>query len=241
MKLVLFLVLLTSCLCFNSRMTEDTDGIYTFSSPAYYSYSPVYYSYVPASYYYSYDPYFGYYGSSYYLDYTYVVYPFYYRGTAPNTNDKKAEKKESTTAEMKSELKNLKKEIWGKDSFDTTELRKNNRAYDSRWLIAQLKITRALELEDNLKKMKKENPKRVDDELDEDEELRKKKKKMEESEDADKKKKKKREDEDEDEDKKRRRWNHLKMPTRKRKRREKTKTKMKTRKKRREKTKTRKK
>merc|ERR1711934_456972 len=80
----------------------------------------------------------------------------------------------------KSELKNLKKEIWGKDSFDTTELRKNNRAYDSRWLIAQLKITRALELEDNLKK----------------------KKKMEESEDADKKKKKKREDEDEDEDKK---------------------------------------
>merc|ERR1719353_1083536 len=118
---------------------------------------------------------------------------------------KKLRKKESTTAEMKSELKNLKKEIWGKDSFDTTELRKNNRAYDSRWLIAQLKITRALELEDNLKKMKKENPKRVDDELDEDEELRKKKrenedededkkkkKKMESSEDADKKKKKKR-------------------------------------------------
>merc|ERR1711934_188555 len=204
-KLVLFLVLLTSCLCFNSRMTEDTDGIYTFSSPAYYSYSPVYYSYVPASYYYSYDPYFGYYGSSYYLDYTYVVYPFYYRGTAPNTNDKKAEKKESTTAEMKSELKNLKKEIWGKDSFDTTELRKNNRAYDSRWLIAQLKITRALELEDNLKKMKKENPKRVDDELDEDEELRKKKKKMEESKKAEKKKKKKKKKKDADKKKKKKR------------------------------------
>ena len=42
------------------------------------------------------------------------------------------EKKESTKEEMKSELKNLKKEIWGNDKFDTTastfveETRKSN-------------------------------------------------------------------------------------------------------------------
>ena len=145
---------MTSLCCLTLKNKETTEEeIYTFSSPAYYGYSPVYYSYLPASHYYQYDPYFGYYGSSYYQDYTYVNYPFYYRGAAPtNKNDKKPEKKESTKEEMSAELKNLKKEIWANEKFDTTDIRKKNKAYDSRWLVAQLKISRALELEDNMKK-----------------------------------------------------------------------------------------
>merc|ERR1711957_653401 len=161
-------------------------------SPAYYGYSPVYYSYLPASHYYQYDPYFGYYGSSYYQDYTYVNYPFYYRGAAPtNKNDKKPEKKES----------------WANEKFDTTDIRKKNKAYDSRWLVAQLKISRALELEDNMKK----GGKKSRDEDSSDEEMRKKKnakktKSSEEEEAEDKKKNakktKKSSEEEEAEDKK---------------------------------------
>ena len=158
MKLLILAILFTSIFALNSSIksrleSEDQDVFYTFSSPAYYSASPVFYSYTPASYYYSYDPFFGYYGSSYYTDYTYVVYPFYYRGAAPSKTANTKEKKEATKDDLQSELTNLKKEIWSNENFDTSEIRKSNKAYDSRWLIAQLKITRALELEDNLKKI----------------------------------------------------------------------------------------
>lgn len=163
MKLIILVILFTSIFCLNSNNQENIEAgdiVYTFSSPAFYTYSPVYYSYTPASYYYTYDPFFGYYGSSYYLDYTYVVYPFYYRGEAPsNKVVANKEKRTASKEEMEKELKNLKKEIWGNDKFNTTEIRKNNKAYDSRWLIAQLKITRALEIEDSLKKQGTDNNK----------------------------------------------------------------------------------
>lgn len=48
------------------------------------------------------------------------------------------------------ELKKLKNEIWGDENYDTTDMRQNNSVYDARWLVAQLKITRVLELEDYL-------------------------------------------------------------------------------------------
>ena len=183
MKLIILAILCTSIFALNSHNqgrleSEDQDVFYTFSSPANYSASPVSYSYVPATYYYTYDPFFGYYGSSYYVDYTYVVYPFYYRGEAPSksaTNTK--EKKEATRDDIQSELSNLKKEIWGNENFDTVEIRTNKKAYDSRWLIAQLKITRALELEDNLKKITKKREAETENnnevELETDEEMRK--------------------------------------------------------------------
>merc|ERR1712032_701541 len=43
---------------------------------------------------------------------------------------KKTEKKASTSAEMTAELKNLKKEIWANEKFDTPDIRKKNKAYD---------------------------------------------------------------------------------------------------------------
>ncbi len=155
MKLIILALLIASAYTLNytnnsNAQSEETEVVYTFSSPTYYSYTPVYYSYVPATYYYNYDPFYGYYGSSYYSDFTYVVYPFYYRGETGSSTSSKG-KKEATKEDMNSEMKNLKKEIWGKENFDTSEIRISNKAYDSRWLIAQLKISRALELEDNLR------------------------------------------------------------------------------------------
>ena len=74
MKFIVIAILIATCMSMHlnnhvSIESGESDVVYTFSSPSYYSYSPVTYSYVPATSYYTYDPFYGYYGSSYYLDY----------------------------------------------------------------------------------------------------------------------------------------------------------------------------
>ncbi len=72
---------------------------------------------------------------------------------APEEKNKANATPEKVSVEdLKLTLKKLKQEIWDKEDYDTNEVR--NKAYDQKWLLAQLKISRTLELEDFLKSNK---------------------------------------------------------------------------------------
>ena len=114
----------------------------------YWEYDPIYYSDTPYSIYddcsLSYDP----------------IYCAYYRKNqlkAGNNlkSDKKNERTALKTEDMEKQIKSLKKEIFGKENYSTKELRKNKKAYDPRWLVAQLKVARLLFLEDEINKNRK--------------------------------------------------------------------------------------
>jgi len=107
--------------------------------PVYYTETPVFYSYSPLTYYY--------WDNWYYPDYWLV-----YRNEA--SSRKSNGEKKFNVQQATEELSSLKKEIWGKSGFNTEELRKSNKAYDPKWLMAQLKIARALNLEDTLRNKK---------------------------------------------------------------------------------------
>jgi hypothetical protein len=98
--------------------------------PYYYSVSPLVYSDV-----YSYT----------YVDYFYSDF-FIFRSESGAPVKQKFNKEKAAK-----ELSSLKKEIWGTESFNTAEVRKTQKVYDPRWLLAQLKISKALTLEDAIK------------------------------------------------------------------------------------------
>ncbi len=117
----------------------------TAESQQWYYYTPYYYTYPVYSWSYSYWP------SYYYIWRT---------GEDNNEVERKDEKQQKfDPVKANEELVKLKKEIWGKEDFSTEEIRKEKKAYDPRWLIAQLKISRALELEDMIKNPPKEEKK----------------------------------------------------------------------------------
>jgi hypothetical protein len=112
-------------------------------------------------------PYSSYYYWDYWYDYTYwwpgVYYSwdwYSYWRKAPDARKsettEKTFKKTFNEDEAKKQLSELKKEIWGKEEFSTEEIRKSKKAYDAKWLLAQLKIARTLELEDMIKNPPKE-------------------------------------------------------------------------------------
>merc|ERR1712032_64643 len=119
--------------------SQNTDFYYVFDD-WYYAYSPVYYTYTPTSYYYLCE--WWWFPSA--CNTTYVVF---------RANQLK--QGESLNASNKIEIKELRKEIYGNENFSTREIRMNSRAYDPRWLLAQLKISRILFLEDEVAKNKK--------------------------------------------------------------------------------------
>ncbi len=127
------------------------------------NYNPYSMNYNP--YYSSYSPY-----SSYSSSYS-PYYVFGYRRGPPQEQDKQMApqgqappqmRNPPSTPQLKEQLKTLKTEIWGNPDFSTEEIRKDNKAYDIKWLIAQLKITRALELEDTIANKQKEREEGVD-------------------------------------------------------------------------------
>ena len=144
MKLAILLVLTLQVLSLRLRdrktqLSSENSVVYlsSYVDPIYYSYTPIYYTYYSSPYYY------------YYYEPSSYVYPSstiftYFRKGEPE------QKKEKSPEEIKEEIAKLKKEVWGKSDFETDTIRKNGKAYDSRWLLAQLKITRVLELEDLL-------------------------------------------------------------------------------------------
>ena len=146
MKFVLLFLAISQI--FAMRVSPAADSLAT--SPAartensWYVFDPVWYTYDPIFYAYTSDVY--YYWDSYY-------YPSYWTvwrqdGTAPAVNAQK--EKVFKQEDAQKELSSLKKEIWGKEDFNTENVRKN-KIYDPRWLMAQLKIARAVNLEDMLK------------------------------------------------------------------------------------------
>jgi len=151
MKIAILIIVCSQIFALNSNKvdavrTENKGFYYSYSDPVYNSYTPVYYTYTPSSYYYTSDPNSSvYYGSTAYpTTYSYTSYPYYWRKGDDNKNAPNHD-------EIEKELHSLKKEIWGNENYNTDQTRKDGKAYDSRWLIAQLKISRALELEDLIK------------------------------------------------------------------------------------------
>jgi len=116
--------------------------------PVFYSVSPIYYTLFPNNYV------FDYYSSS-------ISYCLAFRKDqeAENVSPTKVTKEEALK-----EISLLKKEISGNDNFNTDEIRKTNKAYDPRWLVGQLRISRLLSMEDMIKNTKT----RLDDNVDDD-------------------------------------------------------------------------
>merc|ERR1712151_83153 len=166
MKYILLFVLISNLYCSNLKAlakfhakeleallstSQNTDFYYVFDD-WYYAYSPVYYTYTPTSYYYLCE--WWWFPSA--CDTTYVVFRQNQLKSGDNLSpSNKIERRELKTEDAEKQVRTLKKEIFGKEEFSTKDLRKNNKAYDPRWLLAQLKIARLLFLEDELAKNKK--------------------------------------------------------------------------------------
>jgi hypothetical protein len=115
---------------------------YAFDS-IYYDYNPVFYDYDPLVY------------SSYEFSDLYLPSEFDYDMRKKGTKEENVKKvKKMNVDELKNELTKLKTEIWGKENFSTKDIRSNKKAFDARWIMAQLKISRVLVLEDTMKNMK---------------------------------------------------------------------------------------
>jgi len=135
---------------------------YTYSwNPVYYN--PGYYSgwayddfyYYP---YYDYYPYDFYYGGFY--DYGWDAgfggfdYGFDYGFGDFFRKNKKNMKKKSDNERLdnaKSRLEKIKKVTFNDKSYDTSKIREENKAYSTKWLLEQLRVSRILELEDLIK------------------------------------------------------------------------------------------
>lgn len=149
----LLLLLIASSLCQNktngTEHNQTNATVTTIKEETYYVFEPFWY-YVEPVYY---DPVVSY---ETYLEPLYVeesiepLYDIYFRKQEEKTNIKQPK-----TEDLKKELKELKKTVFGNEKFNTTQLRKSKKIYDSKWLLAQLKISKILALEDSLKKGKK--------------------------------------------------------------------------------------
>ena len=130
----------SQCPLYYSSYTDST------LSPVYYSDSPIYYTYFSSPYYY------------YFIDPSYVI-----PTKTVSTNYRKEDgtrKAKPSSDDLMQELRELKKEIWGREEWSTEDIRDSGKVYDARWLLAQLKITRVVELEDMLNiKYNQENEK----------------------------------------------------------------------------------
>ena len=130
----------SQCPLYYSSYTDST------LSPVYYSDSPIYYTYFSSPYYH------------YFIDPSYVI-----PTKTVSTNYRKEDgtrKAKPSSDDLMQELRELKKEIWGREEWSTEDIRDSGKVYDARWLLAQLKITRVVELEDMLNiKYNQENEK----------------------------------------------------------------------------------
>ncbi len=129
--------------------------------PVYYSCSPMYYTYYSS-------PIYAYYTQKSTCsqpsnqNYLYV----FYRTNKENGEEGNAKPiKDMSVDELKKEVEEMKKAIWGNPEFDTSELRKENKVYDPKWLLAQMKITRVAELEDFIE-LKEKNETQVNNRKD---------------------------------------------------------------------------
>lgn len=74
---------------------------------------------------------------------------YWYWRTGEKKKDIKS-KRELTIKEAQNELKSLLKKFYGDENYSIDKVREN-KVYDTKWLIKQFKISRVLEIEDRLK------------------------------------------------------------------------------------------
>ncbi len=184
MKIIILSVLLASVFTISMKRVKTRGFNYSFSDPSFYSYTPVSYTYTPSSYYYPsemYSPSSYSYNAPYYSNAYQYSNPWSYnpdqsygmgyrRNPEPQPQPQMQENSPQnhprfgTTVELEDQLRVMKSEIWGTPEFSTEEIRNNQKAYDVKWLLAQLKISKALELEDmiaNQKKAREEGSDRI--------------------------------------------------------------------------------
>lgn len=148
MKLFIYSFLLIHIFSLNLRHQLNLQNEYYSETydyvvdPIYYSCSPMYYTYYTSPIYYYYQT------DSYTVPTTYIFYR--QNGNQTQNSTKAIPLRKKSIDELKEELENLKKTIWGDPNYKTDELRKNGKVYDAKWLLAQMKITRVVELEDFL-------------------------------------------------------------------------------------------
>lgn len=154
MKIIIITLLLSSIFCFNqTNGTNVTEANTTNVTVTYYE-EPVY---VVDEYYWTSDPVEYVYVTELepafdYISYTYEpYYDLYYRRQDSKENPKKEMKKE----DIEKQLKSLKKEIFGNETASTDKIRKEKKALNPKWLLAQMKISKVLFLEDEIKKKMK--------------------------------------------------------------------------------------
>ena len=148
MKFITFALLIFNVYTIKLKSQSSLNTEYYWITPEYID--PVYYSCTPI--------YYSYYSSPIYFlnqeppkpETTYI---FYRKGE--NKENLKSPLQKKSIDELKKELSDLKKFIWGDPQFDTSKLRKESKIYDAKWLLAQMKITRVAELEDILSTEKK--------------------------------------------------------------------------------------
>lgn len=153
--IALSLILLSSILSVEpaknaTNTTEKNETIVTYYEPVYYIMDEYWYETEPIEYIYvptlvpTYD---------YIVDTFEPVIDQYFRKQNGNTQ------KEKSKEEIEKEVKSLKREVFGNETASTTKIRKEHKAYDPKWLLAQMKISRVLFLEDQIKKSEKKNRK----------------------------------------------------------------------------------
>lgn len=153
MKSLIFVALFFQIFSIRIQTQKDIGMSINWVTPEYID--PVYYSCTPRYYTYFTSPiYYYFYGTPSYVTPTeYIL--FRKEGESKTNSTNKQEKQQPIQnldkAALEAELKELKKSIWGNENYDTNEIRKTGKIYDPRWLIAQLQVTRVVELEDYLR------------------------------------------------------------------------------------------
>ena len=134
----------------STNTTEKNETIVTYYEPVYYIMDEYWYETEPIEYIYvptlvpTYD---------YIVDTFEPVIDQYFRKQSDNTQ------KEKSKEEIEKEVKSLKREVFGNETASTAKIRKEHKAYDPKWLLAQMKISRVLFLEDQIKKSENKNRK----------------------------------------------------------------------------------
>ena len=148
MKFVIFTLLSLGIVCLQINNSQTQNTLHSQSTctsspidPIYYSHTPLYYGYYSSPYYYYY------YDNSYIVPTTNVMINHQpvalYR--IANSNETTVNRNET---ELQNEIDSLKNEIWGQKGYNTSALRRNGKVYDPKWLHAQMKLARVIELED---------------------------------------------------------------------------------------------
>ena len=147
MKLIIFSLLSFGifCLQINNLQTQNTlqsQSTCTSSliDPIYYNHTPLYYGYYSSPYYYYY------YDNSYIVPATNVIVNQQPVALYRIANSNETLNRNET--EIQNEIDSLKSEIWGQKKYNTSAIRRNGKVYDPKWLHAQMKLARVIELED---------------------------------------------------------------------------------------------